>query len=179
MLIVLQVLESYLTLSILFFVCNCRIMQLIAKKTQISKMQVLNSGETTFASRWESHAPDPNIQILSSRQGNIPSHAAEFWFNTSASEWYPPHPTLSAVVIVFAWEEKTKTNSMREPHPAHFAVTRSSMDPILEMDSKRKEIHPRGKWMLSEEPREAERSSAKSDCWAFVTIIGCYFHSGR
>lgn len=35
------------------------------------------------------------------------------------------------------------------------------MDPISEMDSKRKEIHPRGKWMLTEEPREAERWSAK------------------
>lgn len=35
------------------------------------------------------------------------------------------------------------------------------MDPIWEMDSKRKEIHPQGKWMLVGEPREAERLSAE------------------
>lgn len=35
------------------------------------------------------------------------------------------------------------------------------MDPIWETDWKRKEIHPRGKWMLVGEPREAARSSTE------------------
>lgn len=45
------------------------------------------------------------------------------------------------------------------------------MDPISVMDSKRKEIHPRGKWMLVREPREAERSSAEKQLSGI-----CNFH---